>query len=86
MELCKYSYFAPKFLVSIQPKLQNQLFRFLAKQPKLASLFWIVSKLVSVLVSVLLIRVSFVGHPSLRICVITVVLHTKLIVSVQLKL
>jgi hypothetical protein len=38
-----------KVLVSVQPKLRNQLFRYFPKQPKLASLFRMVSKLVSVL-------------------------------------
>jgi hypothetical protein len=60
----------PLLLVSVQPKLCNYrwLFCYFVKQPKLTSLFRLVSILVSVLVSVVSIwtefRRSFVDNPS----------------------
>ncbi len=69
------------------PKLAVSLYS--AKQPKPASLFRIVSKLVSVLY----IWTNIVGHPTMwgwgwirRFCVFTVVSHPKLLALVQSKL
>ncbi len=53
VRLCYYKASCPKLLVSVQPNSENQLICSFVKQLKLASLFWIESKLVSVLVLVL---------------------------------
>jgi hypothetical protein len=61
----------PKLLVSVQPKRRNLLFCYFVKQLKLSTLFWIVSKLVSVQVSDVLILTEFrtVGlHESQNLC------------------
>ncbi len=53
----------PKLLVSVQPDLRNLPFCYYVKQRKLSSLFWIVSKLFSVLVSLVLIWTEFRRTP-----------------------